>query len=103
MDLSLENTILKWSSDHRKHHNKPETEDDPYSITKGFWYAHIGWVIENTSEEKNKVVGKRLRKKSCKISKEVLFFDVIIGGFIVPLMIGLSFDRPIEHFVGEFS
>ena len=44
--LALENTILKWSSDHRKHHNKPESEEDPYSITKGFWYAHIGWVVE---------------------------------------------------------
>ena len=34
--LALENTILKWSSDHRKHHSFSETEDDPYSIVKGF-------------------------------------------------------------------
>ena len=95
--LALENTILKWSSDHRKHHNKAETEDDPYSITKGFWYAHIGWVIENTSEEKNKVVGvKDLEKKSAvRFQKKYYFLIAIIGGFIVPLMIGLSFDRPI--------
>ena len=95
--LALENTILKWSSDHRKHHNKAETEDDPYSITKGFWYAHIGWVIENTSEEKNKVVGvKDLEKKKCvRFQKKYYFLIAIIGGFIVPLMIGLSFDRPI--------
>ena len=41
ISAALENTILKWSSDHRKHHNKPESEEDPYSITKGFWYSHI--------------------------------------------------------------
>ena len=94
--LALENTILKWSSDHRKHHNKAETEDDPYSITKGFWYAHIGWVIENTSEEKNKVVGvKDLEKKSAvRFQKKYYFLIAIIGGFVVPFMIGLSFDRP---------
>ena len=95
--LALENTILKWSSDHRKHHNKAETEDDPYSITKGFWYAHIGWVIENTSEEKNKVVGvKDLEKKSAvRFQKKYYFAIAIIGGFIVPYLIGLSFERPI--------
>ncbi len=95
--LALENTILKWSSDHRKHHNKAETEDDPYSITKGFWYAHIGWVIENTSEEKNKVVGvKDLEKKSAvKFQKKYYFLIAIVGGFIVPYLIGLSFERPI--------
>ena len=95
--LALENTILKWSSDHRKHHNKVETEDDPYSITKGFWYAHIGWVIENTSEEKNKVVGvKDLEKKSAvRFQKKYYFSIAIIGGFIVPYLIGLSFERPI--------
>ena len=32
------------------HHNKPETEEDPYSITNGFWYAHIGWVVENKKQ-----------------------------------------------------
>ena len=39
--------MLKWSSDHRIHHRKLDTDDDPYSITKGFWHAHIGWIIEN--------------------------------------------------------
>ena len=42
---ALQNTILKWSSDHRIHHRKLDTEDDPYSIKKGFWHAHIGWIM----------------------------------------------------------
>ena len=29
---ALQNTILKWSSDHRTHHNNLDTEEDPYSI-----------------------------------------------------------------------
>ena len=58
---ALENSILKWCSDHRRHHKKLDTNDDPYSITKGFFHAHIGWIlkkedykIENVSDLKKK-------------------------------------------------
>ena len=95
--LALENTILKWSSDHRKHHNKPETDEDPYSITKGFWYAHIGWVVENTDEQKNKIIGvKDLEKKSAvRFQSKYYLYIAVIFGFIVPFLIGLSYERPI--------
>ena len=42
---ALQNTIIKWSSDHRRHHKNLDTEKDPYSITKGFFHAHIGWIL----------------------------------------------------------
>ena len=44
---ALQNNILKWCSDHRLHHKKLDTSEDPYSITKGFFHAHIGWILEN--------------------------------------------------------
>ena len=34
---ALQNSILKWSSDHRIHHNKLDTDADPYSIKNGFF------------------------------------------------------------------
>ncbi len=42
---SVQNSALKWSSDHRIHHTKTDTEHDPYNIMQGFWWAHIGWVL----------------------------------------------------------
>ena len=42
---SVQNSALKWSSDHRIHHTKTDTEEDPYNIMEGFWWAHIGWVL----------------------------------------------------------
>lgn len=42
---SVQNSAIKWSNDHRVHHTKTDTADDPYSITRGFWWAHIVWVI----------------------------------------------------------
>eukprot|EP01059_Diplonema_ambulator_P007059 TRINITY_DN16592_c0_g1_i1.p1 TRINITY_DN16592_c0_g1~~TRINITY_DN16592_c0_g1_i1.p1 ORF type:complete len:359 (+),score=-75.18 TRINITY_DN16592_c0_g1_i1:43-1119(+) len=43
---AFEGSVLEWATDHRKHHRY--TDDivkDPYSIRKGFWYAHIGWLF----------------------------------------------------------
>ncbi len=42
---AFQNSILKWATDHRIHHRFVDTDNDPYSINKGFWYAHIGWMI----------------------------------------------------------
>jgi stearoyl-CoA desaturase (delta-9 desaturase) len=42
------NSALKWARDHRHHHAYPEDEKmDPYSISKGFLYAHLGWAIHS--------------------------------------------------------
>ncbi|HQL48473.1 MAG TPA: fatty acid desaturase [Holophaga sp.] len=42
---SFENSALKWASDHRLHHRHVDTDQDPYSIRKGFWHAHWLWVM----------------------------------------------------------
>ena len=45
---AFENSALKWCSDHRIHHRQVDTEQDPYTIGKGFWYAHWTWVMEQS-------------------------------------------------------
>ncbi len=43
---ALQNTILVWCSGHRRHHRYVDNnEKDPYSINRGFWFAHIGWML----------------------------------------------------------
>lgn len=46
--LAFEMSALMWSHDHRVHHNHVDTEKDPYSIKKGFWYAHVLWLFDYT-------------------------------------------------------
>ncbi|WP_041246289.1 acyl-CoA desaturase [Brumicola nitratireducens] len=44
--MTLQNSILHWSSDHRVHHKHVDIDDaDPYSASKGFWFSHIGWML----------------------------------------------------------
>ena len=42
---AFENSVLMWASEHRRHHKHVDHEDDPYDITKGFFHAHIGWLL----------------------------------------------------------
>ncbi|MEG2807887.1 MAG: fatty acid desaturase, partial [Acinetobacter sp.] len=46
--FAVQNSILFWASGHRTHHRHVDDVDqDPYSINKGFWYAHIGWMLRD--------------------------------------------------------
>ena len=43
---ALQNSILIWASDHRRHHRHvDDNEKDPYSPGRGLWYSHIGWML----------------------------------------------------------
>ena len=43
---AIQNSILVWGRDHRVHHRFVDTDKDPYNINRGFWYAHIGWMLQ---------------------------------------------------------
>ncbi len=45
---ALENSVLCWASDHRRHHRYVDHDEDPYNITKGFFWAHMGWIFFDT-------------------------------------------------------
>ncbi|MDO8526092.1 MAG: fatty acid desaturase [Deltaproteobacteria bacterium] len=51
--ITFQNSALKWCSDHRRHHQFVDKDPDPYSITKGFWHAHIGWILYKEDEVPN--------------------------------------------------
>ncbi len=42
---AFQGSALAWATDHRRHHREVDTDADPYSINKGFWYAHLGWIL----------------------------------------------------------
>jgi stearoyl-CoA desaturase (delta-9 desaturase) len=46
--MSLQNSILIWSSQHRTHHRFVDDVDkDPYSAKRGFWFSHMGWILRD--------------------------------------------------------
>jgi len=42
---AVQNSALRWAADHRVHHAHADQEQDPYNITRGFWWAHVVWLF----------------------------------------------------------
>jgi stearoyl-CoA desaturase (delta-9 desaturase) len=43
--LAFQNSIFEWSRDHRVHHKHAETNADPHNSKRGFFFAHMGWLL----------------------------------------------------------
>jgi len=43
--MAGENSIYTWTRDHRVHHKTSETKADPHNINRGFFFAHMGWLL----------------------------------------------------------
>src|ERR1700749_4291238 len=42
---AFENSALLWTCEHRAHHKHVDHDEDPYCISKGFFHAHMGWLM----------------------------------------------------------
>mgnify|MGYP001822980434 CR=1 FL=1 len=50
--LAVQGGPLWWVSHHRNHHRYTETPKDIHSPTRrGFWYAHMGWMMDKACFE----------------------------------------------------
>ena len=43
--ISFQNDVLEWARDHRVHHKYSETDADPHNSKRGFFFAHVGWLL----------------------------------------------------------
>lgn len=41
-----------WCRHHRAHHRYTDTDKDPYNARRGFWYAHMGWMLQKQEAKK---------------------------------------------------
>ena len=42
--IANQGSIYHWARDHRVHHKHSETPADPHNATRGFFFAHMGWL-----------------------------------------------------------
>lgn len=45
---AVQGSIKEWTIDHRVHHKFTDTDKDPYSVNKGLFFAHFGWLFHET-------------------------------------------------------
>ncbi len=86
---SFENSCLSWASDHRHHHKHVDTDGDPYDITKGFWYAHIGWLLFKLDPMPVQDNVRDLeRDKLVMWQDKWVHLIGLVAGFIIPTLLG---------------
>lgn len=43
--MAAQNDMIEWVRDHRVHHKFCDTNADPHNIKRGFFFAHMGWLL----------------------------------------------------------
>jgi stearoyl-CoA desaturase (delta-9 desaturase) len=47
--LAFEGGPISWVATHRLHHAQTEKDQDPHSPRHGFWWSHMGWILNGRS------------------------------------------------------
>ena len=90
---AFENSVLLWASDHRQHHKHVDHQEDPYDITKGFFHAHIGWLLFKLRPQPPFDNVTDLRKDSLVMwqHRHIHFLAVLVS-FVLPTLIGAVWE-----------
>jgi stearoyl-CoA desaturase (delta-9 desaturase) len=94
--MAAQNSILWWSSSHRNHHQYVDRDWDPYSIKRGFWWAHILWIFYRHDAPDTAANAADLLKNPI-VQWQNRWYRVIlvVGGFGLPTLVGAMFGDPI--------
>ena len=99
---SFENSALDWSADHRIHHKHVDEDEDPYDISKGFFYAHIGWLLFRLKPKPPVTNVKDLEADPLVMwqHRHVQTIAVIVG-FVIPTLLGWAYGHFVTGTPGE--
>ncbi len=86
---AFENSAMHWVSDHRRHHKHVDHEDDPYDISQGFWFAHMGWILFKLDAEPPLDNIQDLRKDRLFMLQDRYYTMIAVGvGLVLPALLG---------------
>jgi stearoyl-CoA desaturase (delta-9 desaturase) len=98
--MSVQGPILHWVADHRRHHAFSDRDGDPHSpwvfgtspaaLARGFWHAHLGWVLERDLTNQRRFAPDLLADKDIRLvhrlfgvcTAATLLLPAVMGGLI---------------------
>lgn len=90
--MSIQSSALRWSHDHRLHHAHVDTDDDPYSINKGFWYAHFYWMLQKPEPIDTKIVSDLVKNPRVMFQHRFIVLFMFGGNALLWLVLGWIFN-----------
>ncbi|KAG7393637.1 hypothetical protein PHYBOEH_006029 [Phytophthora boehmeriae] len=91
--MAFEGSIFEWSRDHRVHHKGSDTTADPHNSERGFFFAHMGWVMVRKHKDV-KAAGKTIDFSDLLADPVVTFQikhylkTVLLMCYVVPTVMG---------------
>jgi stearoyl-CoA desaturase (delta-9 desaturase) len=80
-------SVVNWASDHRSHHARTDTEEDPYNIRRGFWWAHVGWLLYRDAAPDRRNVNDLLADPLVRF-QDRHYLSLLLGiGFLMPTLL----------------
>ena len=96
---ATQGSALKWACDHRRHHAFVDTDQDPYSIKKGFWFAHVLWLFQKTEPIDPKVVADLYRNRLVMFQHKYYLPLMVMTNLILVFFMGYLFNDYVSAFV----
>ncbi|MFI5334471.1 MAG: acyl-CoA desaturase [Chlamydiales bacterium] len=97
--MATQGSALRWSFEHRLHHAFVDTDRDPYSIKKGFWYAHFFWLIEKPKEIDPKVVADLMKNPLIRFQHRFYPILMLLTNLLATLVVGWCFGSYLDAFL----
>ncbi|GAA2382643.1 acyl-CoA desaturase [Dactylosporangium salmoneum] len=95
--MAVQGPILHWVADHRRHHAFSDKEGDPHSpwlfgtspaaLARGFWHAHLGWVLERDLTNQERFAPDLLADRDMRVVHR-LFGPLTIVTLLLPAVLG---------------
>jgi stearoyl-CoA desaturase (delta-9 desaturase) len=85
---AFEKSAMAWAALHRLHHRYTDTDRDPYNIKRGFFYAHVGWVLVKGRRYDYSIVRDLARDPMVAFQDRHYVIWSHVSGLIIPLLVG---------------
>lgn len=88
--LSFEGGVVAWVANHRCHHAHTDRAGDPHSPLRGFWHAHIGWMLQPPDVSPERYAPDILADRDLRMIN-ALFPVAAVATFAIPFALGWLF------------
>jgi len=92
---SFQGPARRWADQHRAHHAFSDEARDPYSVRRGFWWAHLWWIVYRSPYAKQWHKSLDLSQSRLVLWQERFYIRVaVFGGLVLPTLVGWYFGCP---------
>lgn len=101
--MAYQKSALRWAFEHRCHHAFVDTDRDPYSIKRGFWFAHFAWTFEDEIPIDKKMVADLIKKPMVVFQDKYDHYCMMGPNILSTLIVGWMFQDYLGALILSFG